>query len=93
MKSISLVLLLAFTMATCGFARQKLGHLDSVDGGEMEKVKTTLGYSGSSSRLDNHHSIPRDQYSSSHGGSTGQLPPYGDDSGNQGGGSGSGGIN
>ncbi|URD86605.1 hypothetical protein MUK42_27434 [Musa troglodytarum] len=88
MKSVSLLLLLVLIMATCSFARHKLGHMDQRDIGETEKVKTTLGYSGSS--VDNHHSIPRDQYIS-RGSATSQQPPYGDDGSNQG--NGSGGIN
>lgn len=88
MRSVSLLLFLVLIMATCSFARHKLGHMDQRDRGDMEKVKTTLGYSGSS--VDNHHSIPRDQYNS-RGGATSQQPPYGDDGSNQG--NGSGGIN
>lgn len=56
---------------------------------EMENVKSTLGYSGSG--IDNHHSIPREQYNSRGSGSTGQQPSYGDEGNNQG--SGGGGVN
>lgn len=56
---------------------------------EMENVKSTLGYSGSG--IDNHHSIPREQYNSRGSGSTGQQPSYGDEENNQG--SGGGGVN
>ncbi|CAL9113756.1 unnamed protein product [Musa acuminata var. zebrina] len=83
MKSRFLWLLLVFSMMICILATHKMTFT------EMENVKSTLGYSGSG--IDNHHSIPREQYNSRGSGSTGQQPSYGDEGNNQG--SGGGGVN
>lgn len=84
MKAEFLLLAVALTVAAV---------IAAAEGREVVKAEAALGYSGNS--IENHHNIPRDQYSSSHGGgggSTGQLPPYGDEGGGQGSG-GSGGTN
>ncbi|XP_072954679.1 uncharacterized protein [Typha angustifolia] len=76
------------TLVTYGSAMRRMALMDrSSIGGGMAKAKTTLGYFGGST-VDNHHSIPRDQYSSRPGGSTSQQPSGGEDGGNHGSGGG-----
>lgn len=63
-KLLALVVILA--MMTCSFAKRGMGPIQT---GAVEKGTRKISSLGGTS-IDNHHSIPRDQYNS-HGGSTG----------------------
>ncbi|KAJ1701852.1 hypothetical protein LUZ63_001631 [Rhynchospora breviuscula] len=76
-KLLALILILA--MMTCSFAMRGMA-MDQVE--EAMKAKNKVASFGGTT-IDNHHSIPRDQYNN-HGGGTGE---------DDGSGSGSGGIN
>ncbi|KAF0892445.1 hypothetical protein E2562_016732 [Oryza meyeriana var. granulata] len=61
--------LLAFAMVTQGMAIRGMGTTDNT--GEIStSAKHTLQAVGSGTSVDNHHAIPRDQYSN-HGGDDG----------------------
>ncbi|EMS45398.1 hypothetical protein TRIUR3_18107 [Triticum urartu] len=64
-----LAALLVFAMVTQGLAIRVKGTVRNDITDEAVSAKTTLG-AGSSTTVDNHHAIPRDQYSS-HGGEDG----------------------
>ncbi|KAF3322102.1 hypothetical protein FCM35_KLT13243 [Carex littledalei] len=74
-----LVLVLILAMMTCGFAMRTMAT-DQID--VVEKGKSKISSLGGTS-IDNHHSIPRDQYNS-HGGSTGDNGDNGSGSGGTG---------
>ncbi|KAF7006013.1 hypothetical protein CFC21_021084 [Triticum aestivum] len=71
-----LATLLVFAMVTEGLAIRVNGTVRNDITGEGVSTKTTLG-AGSSTTVDNHHAIPRDQYSS-HGGEDGSDGSGGD---------------
>lgn len=62
-------ILLVFAMVTQGLAIHSIGALANTNKGQTRGSKSTLGVAGATT-VDNHHAIPRDQYSS-HGGNDG----------------------
>jgi hypothetical protein len=73
MKIIAAMLVLV--MVTQGLAIHVSGTVRNDNAGEATSAKTTLGIGGAT--VDNHHAIPRDQYSS-HGGEDGSGGSGGD---------------
>ena len=71
-----LAALLVFAMVTQGLAIRVKGTVRNDITNEAVSAKTTLG-AGSSTTVDNHHAISRDQYSS-HGGEDGSDGSGGD---------------
>ncbi|KAF7006033.1 hypothetical protein CFC21_021104 [Triticum aestivum] len=71
-----LAALLVFSMLTQGMAVRVKGVVRNGITDEAVSAKTTLG-AGSSTAVNNHHAIPRDQYSS-HGGEDGSGGSGGD---------------
>ncbi|KAL6839748.1 hypothetical protein ACP4OV_030436 [Aristida adscensionis] len=69
--------MLVFAMLAQGLAVHGMETIRNTKTGETGDMKSTLGVAGGTS-VDNHHAIPRDQYSS-HGGDDGGS---GDDSNN-----------
>ncbi|CAL5028590.1 unnamed protein product [Urochloa decumbens] len=62
-------IILVFAMVTDGLVNPGMGVPENKGAGEAKGVKLTLGVGGGTT-VDNHHAIPRDQYSS-HGGDDG----------------------
>ncbi|CAL5018154.1 unnamed protein product [Urochloa decumbens] len=62
-------IILVFAMVIDGLVNPGLGVPENKGAGEAKGVKLTLGVGGGTT-VDNHHAIPRDQYSS-HGGDDG----------------------
>ncbi|CAL5033438.1 unnamed protein product [Urochloa decumbens] len=62
-------IILMFAIVTDGFVNPGMGFLENKGAGEAKGMKSTLGVGGGTT-VDNHHAIPRDQYSS-HGGDDG----------------------
>ncbi|XP_044969178.1 uncharacterized protein LOC123429182 [Hordeum vulgare subsp. vulgare] len=75
-RSKILVVLLVFAMVTQGLVICVKGIERNDIAGKAVSAKPTLG-AGSSTTVDNHHAIPRDQYSS-HGGEDGSGGSGGD---------------
>lgn len=63
------VMVLVFAMVADGFVSPGMGGLENKGVVETKGMKPTLGVGGGTT-VDNHHAIPRDQYSS-HGGDDG----------------------
>ncbi|CAN6242592.1 unnamed protein product [Urochloa humidicola] len=64
-----IAIFLVFAMVADGLVSPCMGMLENKAAGEAKGVKPTLGVGGGTT-VDNHHAIPRDQYSS-HGGDDG----------------------
>ncbi|RCV32821.1 hypothetical protein SEVIR_7G020200v4 [Setaria viridis] len=62
-------IILVFAMVAHGLVSPGMGMLANNGAGETKGVKPTLGVGGGTT-VDNHHAIPRDQYSN-HGGDEG----------------------
>ncbi|KAF8666144.1 hypothetical protein HU200_053860 [Digitaria exilis] len=56
-------MVLIFAMVAHGFVSPVMGVLVNKGAGETKGAKPTLGVGGGTT-VDNHHAIPRDQYSS-----------------------------
>ncbi|CAM0908003.1 unnamed protein product [Alopecurus aequalis] len=74
-----LAAMLVFCMVTQGMAIRVMGMLKNENAGDAISVKPTLGVGGTT--VDNHHAIPRDQYSN-HGGEDGSGGSGGDPTNN-----------